>query len=143
MVCEIQVLCISEAIERLYTHALMQNRNTDDYRTYMTKCNKRKIKIACRDDWKTEPMPKQHETFVLRRSFSDAEMNALRCGNIPQAMEDKWFWYMEGWTLFAHRSWTDYCVYRIDFKKGGKHSIIRSFETTGFSGTGIKRGLKE
>ena len=43
-------------------------------------------------------MPEQHETFVLARSFSEEEMDALRCGNIPQAMEDKWFRYMEGET---------------------------------------------
>ena len=47
------------------------------------------MKIACRDDWKTEPMPKLHETFILERSFSKQEMEALRRGNIPQAMEDK------------------------------------------------------
>ena len=44
-------------------------------------------------------MPEQRETFVLNRSFSDEEMNALRRGNIPQAMEDKWFCFMD--MLFA------------------------------------------
>ena len=82
----------------------------------MTENNNDKNRIACRDDWRTEPMPEQHESFVLKRSFSEGEMDALRCGNIPKAMEDKWFWYMEGPTLFAHRSWTGVCIYRIDFK---------------------------
>lgn len=80
-------------------------------------------RAACRSDWKTVPMPEQHETFVLSRVFSDEEMEALRGGNIPQAMEDKWFWYMEGSTLWAHRSWTGYCIYRIDFKAGNQHVV--------------------
>ena len=41
---------------------------------------------ARRGDWKTEPMPERHETFVLARSFSDREMDALlaafACGRI-------------------------------------------------------------
>ena len=79
--------------------------------------------VAHRDDWKTEPMPELHENFVLTRAISDAEMEALRCGNIPQAMEDKWFWYMEGSTLWAHRSWTGYCIYQIDFKENNDHIV--------------------
>ena len=71
---------------------------------------------ARRGDWKTKPMPEQRETFVLNRTFSDAEMDTLRRGHVPEAMEDKWFWYMEGSTLWAHRSWTGYCIYRIDFQ---------------------------
>ena len=82
-----------------------------------------KKSVAHRDDWKTAAMPDQHETFVLKRSFSDEEMDALRCGNIPQAMEDKWFWYMERSTLWAHRSWTGYCIYRIDFKEDNNHVV--------------------
>ncbi len=78
---------------------------------------------ARRGDWKTLPMPGKHETFVLERSFSGKEMEALRRGNVPQAMEDKWFWFMEGPTLWAHRSWTGYCIYRIDFREDGRHDV--------------------
>ena len=74
-------------------------------------------KIALRDDWKNKPMPDRHETFVLHRSFDKQEMDILRMGHIPQEMEDKWFWYMEGSTLFAHRSWTGYCIYEIGFRE--------------------------
>ncbi len=89
----------------------------------MGKNHKNKIRVARRDDWKTKPMPEQSETFVLKRSFSDEEMGALSCGNIPQAMEDKWFWYMEGSTLWAHRSWTGHCIYQIDFKEDNNHVV--------------------
>ena len=63
-------------------------------------------KKADRSNWKTTPMPKAHDTFILSRPFTDAQMNTLRKGHIPREMEDKWFWYMEGDTLYAHRSWT-------------------------------------
>ena len=89
----------------------------------MTEENKNKKKVACRSDWKTEPMPVHHEVFVLERAFSDEEMEALRRGNIPEVMEDKWFWYMEGQTLWAHRSWTGHCIYRIDFREDNRHVV--------------------
>ena len=89
----------------------------------MKEDNKNKAGFARRGDWKTEPMPSRHETFVLHRSFSGDEMDALRRGNIPQAMEDKWFLYMEGTTLFAHRSWTGYCIYKIDLKENNDHVV--------------------
>ena len=80
-------------------------------------------KIAEKEDWKTLDMPRKHDTFILRRPFTAQQMTVLRRGNIPQEMEDKWFWYMEGDTLFAHRSWTGFCVYRIDFKPDHNHVV--------------------
>ena len=79
--------------------------------------------VAVKGDWKTSDMPARHDTFILERSFSAEQMKALRKGNIPQEMEDKWFWYMEGDTLFAHRSWTGFCIYRIDFSRDNHHKV--------------------
>ena len=31
---------------------------------------------------------------------------------------------MEGSTLWAHRSWTGYCIYQIDFKEDGHHVVL-------------------
>ena len=98
-------------------------------------------RVAHRGDWKTLPMPKQHETFVLNRPFSDEEMDALRRGNIPQAMEDKWFWYMEGSTLWAHRSWTGYCIYRIDFKEDGNHDVMVNRDPQQYKRTSIEEDI--
>ena len=100
-----------------------------------------KTRVAHRDDWKTEPMPKQHETFVLSRSFSAEEMDALRRGNIPQAMEDKWFWYMEGSTLWAHRSWTGYCIYQIELKEDGDHVVTVNRDPKQYSCTSIEEDM--
>ncbi len=82
-----------------------------------------RYKIAERNDWKRLDMPEQHDTFTLRRQFTDQQMAALRRGHIPREMEDKWFWFMEGDTLFAHRSWTGFCIFRIDFKPDNDHVV--------------------
>ena len=97
-----------------------------------------KPRIACRGDWKTAPMPQRHETFVLNRTFSDQEMFALRCGNVPQAMEDKWFWYMEGATLWAYRSWTGHCIFRIDFREDGHHVVTVNRDPEQYRSFGVE-----
>jgi hypothetical protein len=43
----------------------------------------------------------------------------LRWGFIPRAMEDHWFYFMEGLRLHVHRSWTGFCIYQIDFESAG------------------------
>ncbi|MBQ6356101.1 MAG: hypothetical protein IJI52_03275 [Solobacterium sp.] len=112
----------------------------------MEKCmpedNENKIRTARRNDWRTEPMPEQHEVFVLTRSFSDEEMAVLRRGNIPQAMEDKWFWYMEDSTLWAHRSWTGHCIYRIDFKKDNHHIVTVNRDPEQYRSSSIEADIE-
>ena len=103
----------------------------------MTVNNKKRV--ARRGDWKTEPMPEKNKTFMLKRSFSDKEMNALRCGNIPQAMDDKWFWYMEGSTLWAHRSWSGYCIYQIEFREDNNHVVTVNRDPKQYKFTSIKK----
>ncbi len=48
-------------------------------------------------------------------SFSMDEIQSIQMGVIPEEMEDKWFIYWEGNTLFCHRSWTGFCVYVVRF----------------------------
>ena len=98
--------------------------------------------VACRDDWKTEPMPEQHEIFILKRAFSDQEMFALRCGNVPKAMEDKWFWFMEGSTLWAHRSWTGHCIFRVGFKENNNHVVTVNRDPEQYRSFGIEEDRK-
>ena len=104
----------------------------------MKEDNNSEPRVARRNDWKTKPLPEQHETFILDRSFSDEEMKALRRGNVPQEMEDKWFWYMEGATLWAHRSWTGYCIYQIDFKDDDHHIVTVNRDPEQYECTSIE-----
>jgi ribA/ribD-fused uncharacterized protein len=82
-----------------------------------------RYRIAGKNDWKRLDMPRQRDSFILRRSFTARQMDVLRRGHIPQEMEDKWFRFMEGDTLFAHRSWTGTCIYRIDFRTDDHHVV--------------------
>ena len=79
--------------------------------------------IAVRSDWKILDMPARQDRFILDRHFSQDEMKTLRKGNIPKEMEDKWFWYMEGNKLFAHRSWTGFCIYCVEFSPDHHHKV--------------------
>ena len=108
----------------------------------MSEDRRNKTRVAHREDWKTEPMPEQHDTFVLKRAFSDKEMEALRRGNIPQAMEDKWFWYMEDSTLWAHRSWSGYCIFKIDFKEDNNHIVTVNRDPEQYKFTSIEEDIK-
>ncbi|MBQ6575965.1 MAG: hypothetical protein IJL90_07670 [Lachnospiraceae bacterium] len=76
-----------------------------------------------RSDWKNVDMPEARDGFILKRAFSKKEMMALRKGHIPEAMEDKWFWYMEGDTLYIHRSWTGFCIYIAELSDGYTHKV--------------------
>ena len=68
-------------------------------------------------------------------------MALLRCGHVPQAMEDKWFWYMEESTLWAHRSWTGHCIYRIDFKEDGHHAVTVNRDPEQYGCTSIEEDI--
>lgn len=81
------------------------------------------FKRAERSDWKTTSMPKRNSVFTLERTFTKEQMSSLRKGHIPEEMEDKWFWYMDGSSLYAHRSWSGFCIYKIDFKDNGHHVV--------------------
>jgi hypothetical protein len=70
-----------------------------------------------RNDWKTYPLPTQQTALTVSRPFTEAEMDGIRRGHIPYEMEDKWFIYFEGDTLYLHRSWTGYCIFVADFAR--------------------------
>lgn len=83
-------------------------------------------KAATASDWKTTPMPEVHAEFTFHRRFTQEQMDLLRYGNIPQAMEDKWFWYYEDDKLYIHRSWTGFCIFVVSFTPGSDelHALV-------------------
>ncbi len=109
----------------------------------MPEDSKNKRIVARHDDWKTMPMPENHDTFILSRPFSDDDMVVLSYGNIPQEMEDKWFWYMEGSTLWAHRSWTGFCIYKIDFKEDNNHAVTVNRDPEQYTCTSIEEDIEK
>ena len=104
----------------------------------LKQCYETENKIANRNDWKNSEMPEKHDSFILSRMFTAEQMDALRRGNIPKGMEDKWFWYMENNTLYAHRSWTGFCIYVIEFQNDGNHRVTVNRNPEEYSCAGIE-----
>jgi hypothetical protein len=70
---------------------------------------------ATKSDWQTLPFPKSIKELPCHRQFSDRQMQKVKLGLLPNAMEDKWFIYFEDNTLNIHRSWTGLKVYQVIF----------------------------
>lgn len=58
-------------------------------------------------------MSEQRERIAFDRTFTPEEFANIRVGRIPQAMEDKWFVFLENGWLYFHRSWTGYCICQV------------------------------
>ena len=58
-------------------------------------------------------------------------MGAIRRGYVPHIMEEKWFIFMEGNRLFAHRSWTGLGIYEATFAPAEGGYVIESAVVTG------------
>lgn len=76
-----------------------------------------KASPATRRSWTNQPLPEKRSRLALRREFTGQEFEALRRGLIPEAMEDRWFIFLEGDILYFHRSWTGYCIYQLSLRK--------------------------
>jgi len=98
------------------------------------------MRTAIRTDWETKPMPSRQTTIRLDRMFDELEMDGIRCGAIPEEMEDKWFIYFDDDRLYFHRSWTGFCVYIVDFAAQGRvghhmHQAVLNREAEQYSET--------
>lgn len=65
------------------------------------------------------PMPAQHISVVLNRSFSKDETVLLKLGFIPRETDDRWFIYFEDNQLHFHRSWTGVSIFQVFFTEDG------------------------
>lgn len=81
-------------------------------------------KIVKKDDWKTCEMPEQYEMFILDKVLTEKDIKILKNGHKPEAMEDKWFWYVENNKLYVHRSWTGFCIYIVELDTNGHLKVI-------------------
>lgn len=82
------------------------------------------MKIAKREDWKTEALPSKRTTFALNRRFPSTDMRKIRAGLVPQQMEDKWFIFWKRNVLYFHRSWTGHCIYVVRFRNDGDSYVM-------------------
>ena len=74
---------------------------------------------ANRADWNTRPLPSSNASIPLGLRFSASEMDRIRHGLVPEQMEDKWFIFFEDDSLYFHRSWTGFCLFKVRFEVAG------------------------
>ncbi|CAM5320053.1 NUDIX hydrolase [Eoetvoesiella caeni] len=85
------------------------------------------MRAATKDDWQElKPLQKDAVTIPLGLRFDDHQMDNLRLGFIPPAMEFKWFAYFEGEILHVYRSWTGYKAAEVVFNKDAKGWTVPS-----------------
>ncbi len=88
-------------------------------------------RTARRGSWKAEPLTVPEPIPAPARVWTDDEMGAIRRGYVPHIMDEKWFIFMEGNRLFAHRSWTSLGVYEATFAPAEGGYVIESAVVTG------------
>lgn len=86
---------------------------------------------ARRSRWKAEPLADPQPIPPPARVWTSSEMGAIRRGYVPQIMDEKWFIFMEGNRLFAHRSWTGIGIYEAAFARTSDGYVIESAVVTG------------
>ena len=79
---------------------------------------------ATRQSWNNSPMPEKRSRLALRREFTEEEYESIRRGLVPEQMEDKWFIFLEGDTLYIHRSWTGRCIFQLALKREGEKYAV-------------------
>jgi hypothetical protein len=84
---------------------------------------------ATRQSWRDiQPLPAKRAPLSLQRELTEQECEQLSYGLIPDAMEDKWFIFLEGDTLYFHRSWTGICIYQLSLKRDGDlYQVVDAF----------------
>ena len=100
------------------------------------------FKIAEKVDYKNDPMPDQHEVFILKREFSSVQMAILKRGHIPQEMEDKWFWFVENNKMRLCRSWTGFCIYEIEFRPDNCHIVTVNRNPEQYKCTSVEEDIQ-
>lgn len=99
--------------------------------------------IATKADWEINDMPEKNAVFEFERKITKEQLEILRCGNIPREMEDRWFWYMEGNTLYAHRSWTGDCIYIMEInEETGIHRVTVNRDENQYLCTSIQEDIE-
>lgn len=78
-----------------------------------------KTKVATKDSWKIESMPKKKVVVPLHETIPSDAMRIVKCGHIPDAMEDHWFMYCDESTIRYYRSWTGSCIYVAKYVDNG------------------------
>lgn len=96
-------------------------------------------KIITKNDWHIEPMPEDNVEFEMDRLLTINDINILKKGHKPEAMEDKWFWYVEDNVLNIHRSWTGTCLFKVELNTNGKLKVVSNRNPEQYKETDIEK----
>ena len=84
-----------------------------------------KTKVAKDTSWKTERMPRTDISKVnVDIILSEEDMEIIRKGHIPEAMEDHWFMFCDDEFIRYYRSWTGMCAFEAHYHKKFDHYIV-------------------
>lgn len=89
-----------------------------------------KSKTATKESWKTEPRPKAEDITEMKTDIRipKADLDIIRKGHIPDAMEDHWFMYCDGNTIRYYRSWTGMPAFEARYVKTASGAKITSLK---------------
>lgn len=87
-----------------------------------------KTKVATKDSWKTMPMPTEYALIPMDVKLPLAAMQVVKCGHIPDAMEDHWFMYCDDDTIRYYRSWTGICIFVAKYAEEGNLCTITELQ---------------
>jgi hypothetical protein len=82
------------------------------------------MKCADRDSWPNAQAMVGGTKIPFAMEMNPEQFNQLRKGFIPQAMEDKWFAFMEDDQLYFHRSWTGRGIYHFTFTRDQEKYVV-------------------
>ena len=68
--------------------------------------------IVTKNDWKRLPVSDVSISFPIELQLSDEQYIKLKCGNIPDNM-DEWFFYYEKGALHLYRCTTGLCLFSV------------------------------
>lgn len=86
------------------------------------------INAAHSGSWNHHPMPKETIRLNYSKAITAEEFKNISRGLIPEQMEDKWFAYLEGRTLFLHRSWTGVCIFQVELRRAQNGYVVSRVE---------------
>ena len=73
--------------------------------------------IATSASWNNlESMPKESILTKCSIKYSKEEFEQIKCGIVPEEMEEKWFIYFEDDKLYFHQSWSGSIIFIATFR---------------------------
>lgn len=80
--------------------------------------------MARREDVPSPTFPMAWIPLPFERHFTATEYELLVAGSISESMDDHWDIYLEGDTLYFHRSWTGICIFKVRLGKAADEYAI-------------------